>query len=118
MERVARSAPVVPNVKTLTSVNTSMNSFTRSPLPKISPRVMLFAITATAFNTSQLAAQTTVPGGRGLEMRYHGDTIWRIRDTTVTRSVFRGDTLRRVFYSNGVLQYTNTYVQKGDNAIL
>jgi len=95
-----------------------MNSYARSSVQKISPNIMLFAISATAFCASQVAAQTIVPVGRGTEMRYHGDTIWRIRDTTVTRSILHGDTLRRVFYTNGVLRYTNTYVQKGDNAIL
>lgn len=31
----------------------------------------------------------------GGEVRYRGDTIWRERDTTMTRTVFRGDTLER-----------------------
>jgi hypothetical protein len=53
-----------------------------------------------------------------MELRYRGDTIWRERDTTMTRVVFRGDTSIRTNYMHGKVTSTMTYVLAGDEALL
>lgn len=65
-----------------------------------------------------LAAQTTILGATGIELRYHGDTIWRMRDTTMTRLILRGDTARRTMFVSGRFRMEQTYVQVGDSAII
>ncbi|MBL0940948.1 MAG: hypothetical protein IBJ03_18795 [Gemmatimonadaceae bacterium] len=65
--------------------------------------------------TTPLPAQSIATSG-GVEYRISGDTIWRRRDTTMTRSVFKGDTLERTYSLNGQRRTLTTYVQNGDSA--
>lgn len=65
-----------------------------------------------------LSAQSTVRGPNGNEFRYLGDTIWRLRDTTMTRLVLRGDTARRTMFVFGRMRMEQTYVQVGDSAFI
>jgi hypothetical protein len=77
----------------------------------------VFAIVG-LFVARPTAAQTTVNAIGSAELRYHGDTIWRTRDTTMTRLILRGDTAVRTMYVNGKLVSSLTYVQRGDEAQL
>ena len=68
--------------------------------------------------TPSVGAQTIVSGFGGNEMRYRGDTIWNQRDTTMSRAIFRGDTVFRSRYVHGRLVNTTTSVVRGDNATI
>lgn len=81
-------------------------------------RLAAVAIAAMPLCGRSLSAQTTIPGITGMVMRYHGDTIWRERDTTMSRVVFRGDTVIRTMYVHGKSTGTMTYVLSGDDALL
>src|SRR4051812_33882926 len=50
--------------------------------------------------------------------RYLGDTIWVERDTTVRRTIFRGDTIVKTSWLNGVQLSSQIYVAMGDSARL
>lgn len=65
-----------------------------------------------------VSAQVVVTTVAGNELRYRGDTVWRYRDTTITRVVLRGDTAIRTTFVHGVLKSTLVYVQRGDMAML
>lgn len=66
----------------------------------------------------QAAMQTVFQRALGAEARYRGDTIWRERDSTLSRTVFRGDTVERTSYLHGKSTGSLTYVVHGDNAML
>ena len=76
------------------------------------------ALIGVSISSSSLHAQTVVQALGGVELRYRGDTIWRERDTTMTRVIFRGDTTIRTFYTHGKVTATMTYVIAGDDAML
>lgn len=59
--------------------------------------------------------RTTVVG-RSAVYRYSGDTLWAERDSTVRRSIFRGDTIFAERTVNGVRQSAMTAVVTGDSA--
>ena len=63
-------------------------------------------------------AQKTVVGPTGNVIRYLGDTIWIERDTTVRRTIYRGDTVIRASWLNDRLRTTETFVLRGDQAVL
>jgi hypothetical protein len=63
-----------------------------------------------------VSAQTTIIGGTGSIFRYHGDTIRLERDTTVTITIYRGDTVLTSSSVNGALRYEVSYVVRGDSA--
>jgi hypothetical protein len=79
---------------------------------------LALAIMGVSLLSASLRAQTVVQGSIGVELRYRGDTIWRERDSTMTRAVFRGDTAIRTYYTHGKLTSTMTYVITGDEAVL
>lgn len=64
------------------------------------------------------AAQKTVVGMTGTMIRYAGDTIWVERDTTVRRTIYRGDTVIRASWLNDRLRTTETFIVRGDQAVL
>lgn len=51
--------------------------------------------------TQPMHGQTVLKQQGGGELRYRGDTIWRERDTTVMRMVYKGDTATRTFFIDG-----------------
>jgi len=63
-----------------------------------------------------VSAQTTIISGTGSIFRYHGDTIRLERDTTVTITIYRGDTVLTSSSVNGALRYEVSYVVRGDSA--
>jgi hypothetical protein len=63
-------------------------------------------------------AQKTVVGVTGNVIRYLGDTIWVERDTTLRRTIYRGDTVTRASWLNDRLRTTETFVLRGDQALL
>jgi hypothetical protein len=77
-----------------------------------------FALALAIICSTSLSAQTVFPSLGGGELRYSGDTIWRERDTTTVRIVFRGDTATRTSYMHGKATGSQTYVLKGDDALL
>ena len=62
------------------------------------------------------AAQKTIVGMSGTVMRYHGDTIWMERDSTMSRSIRQGDTITQVERINGKLMDSTRYLVKGQSA--
>lgn len=54
----------------------------------------------------------------GAVYRYHGDTIWVERDTTLMRTIFRGDTIIKTMWLNDVQRSSQTYVAEADSARL
>ena len=70
---------------------------------------------AVALTTS--AAQKSIIS-IGMIYRYHGDTIWVERDTTVTRAIFHGDTIIKTRWLNDVQVSSQTYVVTGDSGRL
>lgn len=76
----------------------------------------LSCVVALAFSNNTYAQKTVVNAMVGMELRYHGDTIWRWRDTTMVRTVFRGDTVIRSSFVNDVATNSMTYVITGDVA--
>jgi hypothetical protein len=76
--------------------------------------VMLVCLAAMAGSTPALHAQGSVFDGIGGELRWKGDTIWRDRDTTSTRTIYRGDTVTRTMFLNGRLRVEQRYVVRGD----
>ncbi|HEY9229253.1 MAG TPA: hypothetical protein VIP11_21580 [Gemmatimonadaceae bacterium] len=67
---------------------------------------------------TRVAAQKMLIGRTGVLYRYHGDTIWIERDTTVSRTIFRGDTVFRTMTVNGRTTLAMTYVALADSARL
>lgn len=63
------------------------------------------------------AQSVTVNGGVGVVYRYSADTIWRQRDTSMTRTVFRGDTAERSLFVNEIMTSSTRYLVRGDSAI-
>jgi hypothetical protein len=61
-------------------------------------------------------AQQSVTDQVGSIYRYRGDTIWVERDTSVTRVVYRGDTVTKTMSLNGRLRSTQTFLLFGDSA--
>jgi hypothetical protein len=80
------------------------------------PRTVVFAGVLVFSNLA--AAQTTIIGRTASIFRYHGDTIWYERDTTLTRTIIRGDTVVNTSSINGIMRYDLTYVVRGDSARL
>ena len=64
------------------------------------------------------SAQKTIMGMSGNLFRYHGDTIWLERDSTMTRSVTHGDTVEHVTSINDQPLAELTYVAHGDTAVV
>lgn len=64
------------------------------------------------------SAQKTIIGLSGAIMRYHGDTIWMERDSSVQRSVTHGDTVEHTSSVNGAPVRTTRYLVQGDSAWL
>jgi hypothetical protein len=54
----------------------------------------------------------------GVLFRYNGDTIWHERDSTVRRTIFRGDTISNEQSVAGRLRYAQTFLVSGDSARL
>ena len=79
---------------------------------------LAFALISVSLLSVSLSAQTVIQGVIGVEFRYRGDTIWRERDSTMTRVVFRGDTAIRANYLHGKVTSTTIYVLAGDEATL
>lgn len=61
-------------------------------------------------------AQKTIVGMSGTVMRYHGDTIWMERDSTLMRSITRGDTVDQITSINGTQMHTERFLVKGGSA--
>src|SRR5437879_2024646 len=61
-------------------------------------------------------AQKSVVGVTGTLLRYHGDTIWVERDTTLTRVVYHGDTVSKLVMVDGRLRYSQVFLLTGDSA--
>ena len=80
--------------------------------------IKVIAVLTVGIPTSSLYSQTVVQGGTGVELRYLGDTIWRLRDTTMTTVVFRADTVTRSYFVHGKLTGTARYVVKGDVTVM
>ncbi|MEP6835630.1 MAG: hypothetical protein ABJB74_19745 [Gemmatimonas sp.] len=76
----------------------------------------LLLVVATTAGHSQAAV--VIPASGGIQYRYHGDTVWRERDTTVTRSLYRQDTLYRSTFSFGRTTSSDIYVALGDSVAL
>lgn len=57
---------------------------------------------AGAFNPAAAVgkAMTVLKSQTGPEYRYHGDTTWYVRDTNLTRTVYRSDSVFRTAYVN------------------
>jgi hypothetical protein len=60
----------------------------------------------------------TIMGMSGNLFRYHGDTIWLERDSTMTRAVTHGDTVEHVTSINDQPLAELTYVVHGDTAVI
>lgn len=80
--------------------------------------VGLLAVLSISLPVAAASAQTTVAGMSGNLFRYHGDTIWLERDSTMTRSVTRGDTVEHETSINGQPLARLTYVLHGDSAVV
>ncbi len=76
--------------------------------------VTVMLVSFTAF--SPVAAQRVVSDGIGSEYRSRGDTIWRLRDTTMTRAVYRADTVVQTRYVLGRATGSTISVVRGDSA--
>lgn len=63
-------------------------------------------------------AQKSIVGLTGTVLRYHGDTIWVERDTTVRRTIYHGDTVIRASWVNDRLRTTEVFVVRGDEALM
>jgi hypothetical protein len=94
-------------------VRVARHRFARTAVAAIG-RPLIAALAVSVTGGTSLLAQTTVEGIGGMTMRYHGDTIWRERDSTASRVVLRGDTAKRANFMHGKLTYTATYVLRGD----
>src|SRR4051812_7804052 len=66
--------------------------------------------------TSTAQRKSLISGGS--IYRYLGDTIWVERDTTVRRTIFRGDTIVKTSWLNGGQLSSQIYVAMGDSARL
>jgi len=75
---------------------------------------LLAAALATPLATA--AAQKTVVSITGTVFRYHGDTIWMERDSTVQESITRGDTVEILSSMNGEVRNHVLYLVRGDSA--
>ena len=73
------------------------------------------ALLVVALNRSP--AQKTIVS-LGAVLRYHGDTIWTERDTTVSRAIYRGDTVIKTMWMNDVQLSSTTYLVTSDGARL
>jgi hypothetical protein len=56
-----------------------------------------------------------VPSSIGMTWRVLGDTIWRERDSTVNRAIYRGDTVTLTSLMNGEIRHEAVYVVRGDS---
>ncbi|MBC8090083.1 MAG: hypothetical protein H7Z40_22725 [Phycisphaerae bacterium] len=66
---------------------------------------------------SDAQAQITTPiNTGGFQYRYHGDTIWRQRDTTMVQTVYRADTVFRSTFFHGRKSSSYTYLALGDSS--
>jgi hypothetical protein len=80
--------------------------------------LVTFAVLTLGVSPAALDAQTVVQGGIGTELRFLGDTIWRLRDTTMTAVVFRADTITRLNFIHGKPTGTTRYLLRGDVSIM
>jgi hypothetical protein len=85
---------------------------------KILRFVCPFAIATVGHMSSALQAQTVVAASGGTELRFLGDTIWRVRDTTMNMVVFRADTIIRANFVHGRLTGTTRYLASGDASVM
>jgi hypothetical protein len=76
-------------------------------------RLVVFALIAPL---AAATAQKTLVSLSGTVMRYHGDTIWMERDSTMQESITRGDTVETISAMNGVERRRSVYVIRGDSA--
>lgn len=83
-----------------------------------SPPVLALSLTLlTLLSPAVLGAQSkTVRSITGAIYRYHGDTIWVVRDSTLIRVVYQADTTTRAQWVNDTLRYTATYLRDGPGA--
>ena len=73
---------------------------------------------ALGFVARSAVAQKTVISGTGMVFRYHGDTIWMDRDSTTTRTIYRGDTVITTMSTNDAVRRQMVYVMVRDSARL
>jgi hypothetical protein len=76
----------------------------------------ILVLAMAAATQSQAQQRKTLAGTTGTLFRYSGDTIWQERDTTVNRTIYRGDTVTRERIVNGRRMNQTTYVLVGDSA--
>lgn len=81
-------------------------------------RVLVPIVMLGAVAVRSASPQKTIIGMTSTVFRYNGDTIWQERDTTVMRTIIRGDTVTNFFSINGVMRYEVAYVVRGDSARL
>jgi hypothetical protein len=79
-------------------------------------RASLLAALVAQVRVQALHAQKTVIGLTGSIYRYHGDTIWMEKDSTVIRSITSGDTVANRTEVNDRLMYEMVTVVHGDSA--
>lgn len=77
--------------------------------------VQLGVILGLAVLSADAFAQQTLIGVSGQILRYHGDTIWIEHDTTVMRTIYRGDTAIVTNYVNDRVRVEAVYVVRGDS---
>ena len=75
-----------------------------------------YVLLALAVAASAQGQRKVVPSEIGVLYRYNGDTIWHERDTTVKRSIFRGDTIFNETTRAGRLRHSRVYLVVGDSA--
>ena len=76
--------------------------------------IVVGLITAASAN----AQRKTLATPTGVLFRYSGDTIWQERDSTITRTTYKGDTVVRDRWMNGRRLEELTFLQLGDSAKL
>ena len=78
--------------------------------------VIAAAILYSAVATPVGAQKRVVSFSGGSLFRYSGDTIWLERDTTVSRTIYHGDTVIRTTSVNDHVRSSLTFVAFGDSA--
>jgi hypothetical protein len=74
-----------------------------------------YALLALVIAASAHGQRKIVPSQIGILYRYQGDTIWHERDSSMTRTVFRGDTIRSERWQDGRRISSTVHVVAGDS---
>jgi hypothetical protein len=97
-------------VNTRTSCGVARRTYVRGMRP--------YLVLALAIASNALAQRKVVTSDIGVLYRYQGDTIWYERDSTLTVTICRGDTISTRSTMAGRLRYAHSYVIIGDSARL